>query len=133
MQSWKGKPILNAVKAYLLVSAHSCASLHGASSSLYGNSSLFSSGVLTGSGDNDVDDASLFLRHVPRGFGLFLLGSSFSSIGLAFQFFYSLVASFVPISHKRQVFQRQKQMFFSFHLSGIEFVQMPHIYKHQRY
>ena len=93
MQSWKGKYANaaytkcngNAVKACLLVPAHGCSSLRGGSSSLYGNSpSLFPSGMFTGSGDDDVDDASFFLRHVPRGFGLFLLGSSFSSIGLAF-------------------------------------------------
>jgi hypothetical protein len=40
--------------------------------------------MFTGSGDDDVDDASFFLRHVPLGFGLSLLGSSFSSIGFGF-------------------------------------------------
>ena len=56
-----------------------------------------------------------------------------SQLAFAFWFFFSLVASFFPVSHKRQVFQRQKQMFLSFHLNGIEFIQIPHIYKHQRY
>ena len=83
MQSWKGKYANatytkcngNAVKVYLLVLAHGCSSLCRGSFSLYGNSSsLFSLGVLTVSGDDDVDDASFFLRHVPRGFGLFLPG-----------------------------------------------------------
>ena len=86
MQSWKGKYANatytkcngNAVKAYLLVPAHGCSSLYGNSSS------LFSLGVLTVSGDDDVDDASFFFRDVPRGFGLLLPGSSFSSIGFSF-------------------------------------------------
>jgi hypothetical protein len=74
----------NAVKAYLLVPSRGCSSLRGGSSFFYGNSSsLFSLGVLIGSGDDDVDDVSFFLRHVPCGFGLFMLGSSFS-IGLGF-------------------------------------------------
>jgi hypothetical protein len=40
--------------------------------------------MFTGSGDEDVDDASFFLRHVPFGFGLFLPSSSFFSIGFGF-------------------------------------------------
>jgi hypothetical protein len=46
--------------------------------------------MFTGLGDSDVDDASFFLRQFPLDFALFLLGSSFSSIGfgsLVFLFF----------------------------------------------
>jgi len=40
--------------------------------------------MFIGLGDDDVDDVSFFLCHVPLGFGLFLPGSSFSSIGFGF-------------------------------------------------
>jgi len=44
--------------------------------------------MFVGSGDDDVDDDSFFLRHVLLGFGLFLLGSSVSSVGFGFLAFF---------------------------------------------
>jgi hypothetical protein len=61
-------------------------------------------------GDDDVDDESS-LHHVLLGFGLFLLGSSFFSIGFAFlDFFFDCF--FLPISHKIWVFRGKNKCFF---------------------
>jgi hypothetical protein len=54
-------------------------------------------------GDDDVDDESS-LHHVLLGFGLFLLGSSFFSIGSGFLEFFFFGCFFLPVSHKIWVF-----------------------------
>ena len=104
----------------------------GHSSLSGGVSSCSTSEALSGSGDDDVEDGSFFLRHLFLLF-FFLIDFSGSSVGFGFFILILFGCFFFSCFSSKRVVERQKQIFLSFQQSGIGFVQKPHICKHLQY